>query len=115
MPQGQRPHSRVHDTGLRHGLTTRVHDTGNAECSPQSVIERLRCDVVTDLRTASAHEHRGDPFTQRVREYACTRPLQRIHVLEAGCGWGPGLDLCALGDVERHVTGVDLDLPALRA
>lgn len=36
-------------------------------------------------------------------------------MLEAGCGWGPALDLGAIGDVERHVTGVDLDLPALRA
>jgi SAM-dependent methyltransferase len=65
---------------------------------------------VTDLRTAPTHD--GDPFAQRVREYSYLRPLQRIHVLEAGCGWGRGLDL---GDLERHVTGVDLDDPALRA
>jgi SAM-dependent methyltransferase len=65
---------------------------------------------VTDLRTAPTHD--GDPFAQRVREYSYHRPLQRIQVLEAGCGWGRGLDL---GDVERHVTGVDLDEPALRA
>ena len=44
--------------------------------------------------------------------YAYLRPLQRIHVLEAGCGWGRGLEL---GDLERHVTGVDLDEPLLRA
>ena len=65
---------------------------------------------MTDLRTAPTHD--GDPFAQRVREYYYNRPLQRIHVLEAGCGWGGGLDL---GDLERHVTGVDLDEPALRA
>jgi SAM-dependent methyltransferase len=64
---------------------------------------------VTDLRTAPIHD--GDPFSQRVREYSHDRPLQRIHILEAGCGYGQGLDL---GDIERHVTGVDLDLPALR-
>jgi hypothetical protein len=33
-------------------------------------------------------------------------------MLEAGCGWGRGLEL---GDLERHVTGVDLDEPPLRA
>jgi SAM-dependent methyltransferase len=65
---------------------------------------------VTDLRTAPTHD--GDPFAQRVRDYSYLRPLQPIHVLEAGCGWGGGLDL---GDLERHVTGVDLDEPALRA
>lgn len=65
---------------------------------------------MTDLRTAPTYD--GDPFAQRVREYSYHRPLQRIHVLEAGCGWGRGLDL---GDLERHVTGVDLDEPALRA
>jgi SAM-dependent methyltransferase len=65
---------------------------------------------VTDLRTAPTYD--GDPFAQRVREYSYLRPLQRIHVLEAGCGWGRGLEL---GDLERHVTGVDLDEPALRA
>jgi SAM-dependent methyltransferase len=74
---------------------------------------------VTDLRTAPAHD--GDPFAQRVREYSYQRPLQRIHVLEAGCGWGRGLDLGDLGSLagltglELHVTGVDLDEPALRA
>jgi SAM-dependent methyltransferase len=65
---------------------------------------------VSDLRTAPTHD--GDPFAHRVREYSYNRPLQRINVLEAGCGWGGGLDL---GDLERHVTGVDLDEPALRA
>jgi hypothetical protein len=65
---------------------------------------------VTDLRTAPIHD--GDPFSQRVREYAYERPLQRIHILEAGCGWGQGLDL---GDLKRSVTGVDVDSPPLRA
>jgi SAM-dependent methyltransferase len=65
---------------------------------------------VTDLRSAPILN--GDPFSQRVREYAYDHPLQRIQVLEAGCGWGHGLDL---GDIERSVTGVDIDSPALRA
>ncbi|MBC6467181.1 class I SAM-dependent methyltransferase [Actinomadura alba] len=51
-------------------------------------------------------------FSQRAREYAYHKPLQRIQVLEAGCGWGNGLDL---GEKERHVTGVDVDTPAVRA
>ena len=65
---------------------------------------------MTDLRTAAIHN--DDPFSQRVREYAKDRPLQRIHVLEAGCGWGPGL---TLDDLDRSVTGVDIDTPMLRA
>jgi SAM-dependent methyltransferase len=65
---------------------------------------------VTDLRTAPIHE--GDLFSERVREYSRQRPPGRIHMLEAGCGWGGGL---VLGDLPRLVTGVDLDLPALRA
>jgi SAM-dependent methyltransferase len=65
---------------------------------------------VSDLRTAPIHD--GDPFSQRVREYAHDRPSRRIHILEAGCGWGHGLDL---GHLERSVTGVDVDSPALRA
>ncbi|HEX6469534.1 MAG TPA: class I SAM-dependent methyltransferase [Streptosporangiaceae bacterium] len=65
---------------------------------------------MTDLGTAPIHE--GDPFSERVREYSRQRPPGRIQMLEAGCGWGRGL---ALGDLRRHVTGVDLDLPALRA
>ncbi|XVQ12538.1 class I SAM-dependent methyltransferase [Spirillospora sp. CA-255316] len=54
----------------------------------------------------------GDLFSGRARQYACERPLHRIHVLEAGCGWGRGLDL---GGREHQTTGVDLDAPALRA
>ncbi|MFB4313034.1 class I SAM-dependent methyltransferase [Actinomadura sp. 21ATH] len=54
----------------------------------------------------------GDLFSARARGYAHERPLQEIHVLEAGCGWGRGLDL---GSREHRSTGVDLDDPALRA
>jgi SAM-dependent methyltransferase len=65
---------------------------------------------VTDLRTPPLSD--GDLFSERARQYAQEKPLQRIHVLEAGCGWGTGLDL---GDHERHVTGVDMESPELRA
>ncbi|MFF5260763.1 methyltransferase [Actinomadura viridis] len=54
----------------------------------------------------------GDLFSARARQYAHDRPLQHIHILEAGCGWGRGLDM---GSREHHATGVDLDVPALRA
>lgn len=54
----------------------------------------------------------GDLFSERARQYALEKPLQRIHILEAGCGWGTGLDL---GERERLVTGVDMDTPELRA
>ncbi|TMR01696.1 class I SAM-dependent methyltransferase [Actinomadura soli] len=65
---------------------------------------------MTDLRTPPVND--GDLFSQRARQYAQEKPLQRIHILEAGCGWGTGLDL---GDREHHVTGVDLESPELRA
>ncbi|MFC4050295.1 class I SAM-dependent methyltransferase [Actinomadura syzygii] len=65
---------------------------------------------MTDLRTPPTSD--GDLFSERARQYALEKPLQRIHVLEAGCGWGTGLDL---GDRDHHATGVDQDSPALRA
>jgi hypothetical protein len=65
---------------------------------------------VTDLRTPPVND--GDLFSERARQYAHDRPLRPIQILEAGCGWGWGLDL---GDRERQVTGVDADTPALRA
>jgi SAM-dependent methyltransferase len=73
---------------------------------------------VTDLRTppvsdgeSSRHRHPTQLFSMRAREYAYEKPLQRIQILEAGCGWGTGLDL---GYKERHVTGVDVDTPEVR-
>jgi SAM-dependent methyltransferase len=79
----------------------------------------LRCDTVTDLRTplvndgkSSGPRHLTGLFDMRAREYAYQKPLQRIQILEAGCGWGDGLDL---GTKERHVTGVDVDTPLVRA
>ncbi|MEO3822417.1 class I SAM-dependent methyltransferase [Actinomadura sp. B10D3] len=65
---------------------------------------------MTDLRTPPVND--GDLFSERARQYALEKPLQRIHILEAGCGWGTGLDL---GERERLVTGVDMDTPELRA
>ncbi|MEV4673393.1 methyltransferase domain-containing protein [Actinomadura sp. NPDC049382] len=65
---------------------------------------------MTDLRTPPVSD--GDLFSERARQYALEKPLQRIHVLEAGCGWGTGLDL---GDHDHHVTGVDMESPELRA
>ncbi|GAA2604814.1 class I SAM-dependent methyltransferase [Actinomadura fulvescens] len=65
---------------------------------------------MTELRRPPVND--GDLFSERARQYAHDKPLRRIHILEAGCGWGRGLDL---GDHERQVTGVDVDAPALRA
>ncbi|MFB4296080.1 class I SAM-dependent methyltransferase [Actinomadura sp. NTSP31] len=65
---------------------------------------------MTDLRTPPVND--GDLFSERARQYALEKPLQRIHILEAGCGWGTGLDL---GGRDRLVTGVDLESPELRA
>jgi hypothetical protein len=74
---------------------------------------------VTDLRTPPVNDgestgprHPIRLFSRRASEYAYHKPLQRIEVLEAGCGWGSGLDL---GDMDRHVTGVDVDTPPVRA
>jgi SAM-dependent methyltransferase len=69
---------------------------------------------VTDLRTPPIHD--GGLFPARVREYAHERPFQRLAILDAGCGWADEIDLGPAGDsVERAITGVDDDLPALRA
>lgn len=65
---------------------------------------------MTDLRTPPVRD--GDILFTHVREHACERPLQRIQILVAGCGWG---DTLHLGDTDHHVTGVDADVPALRA
>ncbi|HEX2315354.1 MAG TPA: class I SAM-dependent methyltransferase [Thermomonospora sp.] len=64
---------------------------------------------MTDLRTPPVND--GDLFSARARQYAYEHRAQALQILEAGCGWGAGLDL---GDRECQVTGVDMDLPALR-
>jgi hypothetical protein len=70
---------------------------------------------VTDLRTPPVNG--GDLFSERVSQYAYEKPLRRVHILLAGSGWGGELDLARLdaGHVERHITGVDVDTPELRA
>jgi Methyltransferase domain len=69
---------------------------------------------VTDLRTPPIHD--GGLFPARVREYAYDRPFQRLSILDAGCGWSDEVDLGPAGDtVECAITGVDDDLPELRA
>ncbi|POM27139.1 Methyltransferase domain protein [Actinomadura rubteroloni] len=67
---------------------------------------------MTELRSDSD----GDLFSERARQYAAERPLARLHILEAGCGWGAGLGLDGRADgTEHQVTGIDLDTPATRA
>ncbi len=65
---------------------------------------------MTDLRTPPIHD--GGLFPARVREYARERPLQRLAILDAGCGLTDEIDL---DPVDYTVTGVDDDLPGLRA
>ncbi|WP_019629284.1 methyltransferase domain-containing protein [Actinomadura atramentaria] len=67
---------------------------------------------MTELRSDSD----GDLFTERARQYAADRPNDRLHILEAGCGWGGGLCLGPPeGGAGHQVTGIDLDTPAARA
>ncbi|MCO6006730.1 class I SAM-dependent methyltransferase [Actinoallomurus purpureus] len=65
---------------------------------------------MTELRTPPTYD--GDLFHERVREYADERPFERLRVLDAGCGRNAPLDLDA---ADCHVTGVDVDLPDVRA
>jgi hypothetical protein len=65
---------------------------------------------VTDLRTPPIHD--GGLFPARVQDYAFERPLQRLAILDAGCGWAGEIDL---GSVDCEITGVDDDQPPLRA
>jgi SAM-dependent methyltransferase len=73
---------------------------------------------VTDLRTPPIHD--GGLFPARVREYAHERPLQRLSILDAGCGWSEEIDLASGSGrdgppVDYAITGVDDDVPVLRA
>lgn len=74
----------------------------------RSATWRLRCGVVTELRTPPIND--GDLFSTRVREYAYEKPLHPLSILAAGCGRSGELDL---GSTERVITGVDLDEPDL--
>ncbi|RFU40394.1 class I SAM-dependent methyltransferase, partial [Actinomadura logoneensis] len=65
---------------------------------------------MTELRTTPVNP--GELFSARVRQYCAERPPHRLQLLEAGCGWGHALDL---GNLDVQTTGVDLDLPVLRA
>lgn len=64
---------------------------------------------MTELRTPPVND--GDLFSERARQHAYDKSLLHPRILEAGCGWGAGLDL---GTVEGQATGVDMDAPALR-
>lgn len=55
---------------------------------------------------------RGDVFERRVREKWVEQGGRRLDVLVAGCGRGTGLPI---GRRDIRVTGIDEDLPALRA
>lgn len=70
---------------------------------------------MTDLRTPPIDD--GGLFPARVREYAHERPFQPLSILDAGCGWSDEIDLASAGrvPVECDITGVDDDVPALRA
>ncbi|MGI5167258.1 class I SAM-dependent methyltransferase [Spirillospora sp. CA-253888] len=66
---------------------------------------------MTELRTSPVDD--GELFSERARQYVHDKPLQeRVSILEAGCGWGTGLDLDGLA---HQVVGVDVEAPALRA
>ncbi|MBB4917832.1 methyltransferase domain-containing protein [Streptosporangium saharense] len=55
---------------------------------------------------------RDDIFSRRIREQAAGYPDRRLDILVAGCGWPEPLDL---DGVKARVTGIDEDLPTLRA
>ncbi|GAA3094166.1 methyltransferase domain-containing protein [Streptosporangium carneum] len=55
---------------------------------------------------------RDDIFSRRVREQWTGQSGRRLDILVAGCGWPDPLDL---ERIEARVTGIDEDLPALRA
>ncbi|WP_433245630.1 class I SAM-dependent methyltransferase [Streptosporangium sp. CA-135522] len=57
---------------------------------------------------------RDDMFSRRIREQWTAQSGRRLDVLIAGCGWPEPLEL-ELDQVEARVTGIDEDLPALRA
>ncbi len=68
---------------------------------------------MTELSVRDRAVVEDDLFAERVRLHAQDKGLRRVHILEAGCGRGAGLVLPA--GLDRHVTGIDLNTPALRA
>ncbi|HXA59431.1 MAG TPA: class I SAM-dependent methyltransferase [Streptosporangiaceae bacterium] len=69
---------------------------------------------MTDLRTPPVND--GDLFSERVRQYSYEKPLRQLVILLAGCGGTYGFDPDTFSShVERHVTGIDVDTPVLRA
>ncbi|RCG31284.1 class I SAM-dependent methyltransferase [Sphaerisporangium album] len=54
----------------------------------------------------------GDVFSLRIRELRNEQLGRRLDILIAGCGRGGGIDL---ERVETRITGIDEDLPVLRA
>lgn len=65
---------------------------------------------VTELRTPPTDD--GDLFHDRVREYADKRSCHPLRVLDAGCGRNAPHDLYP---ADCRITGVDVDLPDVRA
>ncbi|WP_208802463.1 methyltransferase domain-containing protein [Microbispora triticiradicis] len=65
---------------------------------------------MTEVRVSSADQ--DDVFSQRIREQWTDQLGRRLDILIAGCGRGGVLDV---GRYEPRMTGVDEDLPALRA
>lgn len=57
---------------------------------------------------------RDDIFSRRIREQWTGQSGRRLDVLVAGCGWPDPLEL-ELDQMEARVTGIDEDLPVLRA
>ncbi len=68
---------------------------------------------MTELSVRDRAVAEDDLFAERVRLHTHDKGLRKVHILEAGCGRGSGLTLPS--DLDRHVTGIDLDTPALRA
>lgn len=68
---------------------------------------------MTELSVRDRAVVEDDLFAERVRLHAQDKGLRKVHILEAGCGRGRGLVLPS--GLDRHVTGIDLDTPALRA
>ncbi|WP_185949738.1 methyltransferase domain-containing protein [Microbispora sp. KK1-11] len=65
---------------------------------------------MTEVRLSSADQ--DDVFSQRIREQWTDQLGRRLDILIAGCGRGGALDV---GRYEPRMTGVDEDLPPLRA
>lgn len=77
-------------------------------------MNRVEMTTLSNMSEVRSVVARDDIFSRRIREQWTGQSGRRLDALIAGCGWPEPLQL-ELDEMEARVTGIDEDLPALRA